>query len=486
VASFGSILSIARQAISAHRVAMQTVAHNIANAETEGYSRQRTELSAAHPAHLPYGSIGMGVEISNVVRLREPLLDAAFRRELGSRYGFDIRKNLLGEVEAVLNEPGGTGLASSLDEFWNSWSDLSNNPGNGAAQSVVRQRGVHVAQQLNSFATRIADVADRARSRLMTSVGEINELARQVADLNRQITAAEAGGNDAPDLRDQLDLVSDRLAALVGARPVPQANGTLGVYIGTVMIVDATNARALEVRGTGPVSLGVKGDPDPLLGAGGQIQAIIDFVNVDIPAVQSRLDGIARAIVNGVNEYHTSGWTVAGDALGNSNWDPLLGPTGSRVNFFDPAFTTARSIKVSSEVAADFRVIAAGDVQNAPGNTTVALALGALRDDLGMAALATRMGANFATQVGFAAGESYGDHYTQTVTDIAVSVSDSEHQFAIYDTLTRQADNQRTSVFGVSIDEELTLMLQHQQAFAAASRVVRAADEMAQTILDMV
>jgi flagellar hook-associated protein 1 len=486
VATFGSILSIARQAITAHRVAMTTVSHNIANAETPGYSRQRTDLRAAYPQHLPFGSVGTGVEIANIVRLREPLLDQTYRREVGSRDGFSLRHELMSEVESVLNEPSDTGLASAMDQFWNSWSDLSNNPGNASVQGVVRQRGAHVATMLNSFARRVVEVTDRARSRLVADVGEINQLTKRVAELNRQITAAESAGTEAPDLRDELDRVADQLAGLAGAKPQVQANGTLGVYIGGTMLVDAANARTLEVRGTSPVSFGIKGDPDPLLGAGGELQAIVDFINVDVPAVQARLDGIAKGLVNGVNEYHTSGWTAAGDALGNANWNPLNGPTGSRVNFFDPAFTGAMSMRLSAEVTADARVIAAGDVQNAPGNTAVALALAGLRDDIGMAALATRMGANFATQIGFAPGESYAVHYANTVSVVGVAVDDSADQFTIFDTLTRQADERRISVSGVSLDEELTLMMQHQQAFAAASRIVRAADEMAQTIINMV
>jgi flagellar hook-associated protein 1 FlgK len=213
---------------------------------------------------------------------------------------------------------------------------------------------------------------------------------------------------------------------------------------------------------------------------------MMDFINTDVPALRTRLDSFARGLVNGVNEYHASGWTAAGDALGNANWNPLNGPTGSRVNFFDASFTTAGTIRLSSEVTTSASVIASGDVQNAPGNNTLALAIGALRDDAGMAALQARMGANFATQIGFGASESYTDHYTLTITDLGVQGADAKSQFAVYDTLATQAENRRSSVAGVSIDEELTLMLRHQQAYTAATRLVTVADEMAQSILNMV
>ncbi|MGQ0646129.1 MAG: flagellar hook-associated protein FlgK [Gemmatimonadaceae bacterium] len=486
MSTFGSILSIARTAIATHQAALQTVSHNLANAETEGFSRQRAELVPRWPQKLPFYTVGTGVEVTNIVRMRDELLDTSYRREVGNRDAFAMRRDLLGEIESVLGEPSDTGLAQTLDQFWNSWSDLSNNPGNGATQSVVRQRGAQVAYTLNNYANRLADLSNRTRERLANTVEQVNTLTAQVALLNRQITAAETGGIQAPDLRDQRDRIADQLAQLAGARTEVQANGTVGVYLGTVMLVDASNARTLEVRGGTVITLGLKGDPDPLMGVAGPLAAMVEMIDTDVPAMTARLDQLAQALVNGVNEYHMSGWTAAGDLLGGANWNPLSGPTGSRVAFFDAAFTTAGSIRLSAEVTANSAVIASGDAQNAPGNNNVALALGALRDDTGVDALRVRLGATFSTLIGFATGTSYMDHYAETVTDLGVAVSDADNQHSVYDTLSRQADTRRSSVNGVSIDEELTLMMRHQQAYAAATRIVRVADEMAQAILEMV
>ncbi len=486
MSTFGSILSIARTAIATHQAAMQTASHNLANAETPGYSRQRAELSAKHPQLLGYGNIGTGASVSNVVRLRDEMLDNSYRREAGSRESFLARRDVLSEAEGILGEPSDSGLAPTLDAFWNAWSDLSNNPSNAGARNVVRQRGVQVASALNSYTLRLSDLGNRTRDRLSTTVDQINTLAGQVADLNRQITASEVNGLQAPDLRDERDRIADKLAELAGARTEIQANGTLGVYVRSMMLVDATNARTLEVRGGTQIALGLKGDPDPLVDVAGPIAQMVELVNTELPAIQARLDEFTRGLVNGVNEYHLAGWTAAGDALGNANWVPANGPTGSRVAFFDPAWTTGGSIRLSAAVIADVNVIAAGDVQNATGNNNTALGLAALRDDNGMDALRTRMGANFATQIGFAAGTTYMEHHATTIADLGVNVADADHQYEVYNTLTRQADGRRASVSGVSIDEELTLMMRHQQAYAAATRIVNAADEMAQALLSMV
>ena len=197
MSTFGSILSIAKTAIAAHQTAVQTVSQNIANSETEGYSRQRAELVPSTPQRFGYGSVGTGVEVQNIVRLRDTMLDSNFRRESASAEGFGLRRDVLSQVEAIFGEPSDQALSGALDAFWSSWSDLGNNPGSPGAQAVVKQRGVEVASTLNRFATRLNDLEATVRSRLSTSVDEVNRLGSQLADLNGQITNAEVSGTQA-------------------------------------------------------------------------------------------------------------------------------------------------------------------------------------------------------------------------------------------------------------------------------------------------
>lgn len=487
MSTFGSILSIARTAISAHQAAVQVVSHNIANAETEGYSRQRAELVPSLPQRLAYGSLGTGVDIQNIVRVRETLLDANYRREAASAEGYSLRSDILSEIEGIFGEPSDQALAGALDAFWSSWSDLSNNPGSPSAQAVVRQRGIEVANTLNRFATRLSDVEATTRARLSTSVDEVNRLGAQLADLNKQITIAEVGGKQAPDLRDARDRIGDQLAKLTGGRLMPQQNGTLSFVIGGSAIVDGSSARAIEIRTGPPMGVGIVGASDALGQVEGTLGAIATLLNSDIPDVRSKLDTLARGLVNGVNFLHTSGWTAAGDALGGANWDALTPPTGSRVDFFNPAGTSAATIAISSQVAANASVIASGSTQNAPGDNSLALAMASLRDSTGVGALQAAMGnVAFAAQVGLPASTTFGDSFRNTVTNVGMQVRSAESSASVYETLATQAETRRSSVNGVSIDEELTLLMRHQQAFQAASRLVRTADELAQTLIEMV
>jgi flagellar hook-associated protein 1 FlgK len=481
----GSILGSVRTALTSHQVAMQTVSHNIANAETEGYSRQRAELNPLPPVYFAFGAVGIGVDVNHVRRQRDTMLDASYRRDAGNASSFGLRHDLMAEVESVLGEPSDTGLSATLDAFWSSWSDLSNNPGNGAAQTAVRQRGAQVAYTLNGFATRLDEITNRSRERLVNTVAEVNRLSQQIADLNGRINAVEASVLEAPDLRDQLDGLADRLSQLAGTRAEMQKDGSVSIYMNGMALVSGVATRALEVKGGVTPQIGFVGDPDALQTLGGELDALVGVINTDVPSLRTKLDELARGIVNGVNEYHMSGWTAAGDALGNANWNPLLGATGSRVAFFDTTGVSASTIKLSAEVSANVAVIASGDTQNAPGANNVALALAALRDDAGMDALRTRMGANFATQIGFATGVSYLEHYQSTVSGVGVSVSEAQSRHSVFATLAQQADIRRTSVSGVSLDEELTLMMRHQQAYVAATRMVHVADEMAQAVINL-
>jgi flagellar hook-associated protein 1 FlgK len=486
VSTFGSILSIARTAIAAQQTAVQVVSQNVANAETEGYSRQRAELATRAPQQFGFGAVGTGVDVQNIVRLRDTLLDDGYRRDAASAEGFGLRRDILSQIEGIFGEPSDQALSSALDAFWSSWSDLANNPGAPAAQAAVRQRGIEVASTLNRFASSLGDVEATTRERLASSVDEVNRLAAQLADLNGQITNAEVGATQAPDLRDARDRIADQLAKLGGARIMQQSNGTLSFLIGGVTIVDGTNARQIEVRAGSPTALGLVGATDPLPASDGTLGSLVTLLNTDIPDIRAKLDALAKGLVNGVNYLHSSGWTTAGDALGNANWNTATPPTGSRVNFFDPALTTAASISISAEVAANAGVVASGTTQSAPGDNSLALAIGSLRSSSGIAALQSAMGAaNFASQVGLSGTTTFGDAFRDSVTDLGLRTSAANDSATVYDTLASQAETRRSSVSGVSVDEELTLLMRYQQAFQAASRLVTTADQMMQSLLEM-
>lgn len=471
MSSIAGILSTARMAIYAHQSAMQVTSHNIANAETPGYSRQRAELIPGVPQVMPYGVTGTGVRIADVSQIRDTLLDASFRRESANAAGFGMRRDLLGQVEGIFAEPGARGFATTLDQFWNAWSDLANDPTSSTAREVVKQRGEQVALSLNGFAARLDELTADTSNRLGSSIRELNSLSGTVAELNAQIVATEVGGRTAGDLRDQRNVAIDRIAQLAPVQVVARNNGSVSIALNGQNIVDGDAAKTLTtLNGPPNVRLAFTGSAQPLQDVGGQLGGMLQVLNGDIPAAAARLDELAAGIVAEVNARHRAGWSPGAEPV----VPPAAAPpgwAGSLVDFFDPNATSARGIMLSDAVQAGRDNIAAGRVYGGGGDNALALELSQLRD------VAVPMGAS---------SLALGTHFRETVTGIGRDVQAADGSATVYETLAAQTEVRRQAVSGVSTDEELIALMRHQQAYVAATRIVSAVDEMTQALLGMV
>ena len=450
MAAVGNLLGIARGAILAHQAAVNTTSQNIANAETIGYSRRRVELQASTPLFTPFGNVGSGVQIRDFARIRNSMLDAAYRQEASGAAGSDMRSELLGRIQDVLGEPSDTGLAATLDAFWSSWSDLANSPNADPARTVVRQRGERVATLLNGFAGRLGQIEQQTSTRLQASVKEANELARGVAALNQQIISAEVGGHTAGDLRDERDRALDQLAGLGPLRVIERDDGSVAVYLENRTLVDGSDAKQISLlpRGAGgPYQLSIAGFSDPVPLSGGSLGEMVKVLNTDLPDVRRQLDELTRGIVGAVNDIHN--------------------PDGDGVDFFDAASITAGTIRLSAAVSASAGAVVAGA---APGGNDVALKMAALRT----------------ASIAGLDGRSFASVYQDTVSGLGLRVASAELDARVAGTMAYQADARRDAVSGVSMDEEMIQLIRHQQAYTAAARLVNVADEMIQTVLNMI
>ncbi len=473
--SLNSIFGTATSSLLAQQAAIQTASHNISNANVPGYSRQVVNLQPGIPFYSPAGAIGMGVRVADISRVRSTMLDVNFRAQTSQANGYSTQRNVLTSIGQVFGEPSDTGLANTLSQFYASWGDLANNPSSGAAKSVVQQRGQAVANQLNQFATNLAQLSSSTLSSTNQQVNDINTYATQIAAMNKQIVSTEADGvTTANDLRDMRDNAIDSLSKIAPVQVIDQPNGSNTIYIGGQTLVDGSNTTSLTLKGLpGSLSLQMYGRP---LSLGGAVGANITALNADIPAAKSQLDSLTTSIVTNVNAVHRTGWSAAGDAAGGSNWDPTAPPTGSNINFFDPTKLTAGTISLSTQVASNAAFIAPGDTQNATGNNNVANKLTALGDNT---STILQYGSSTATT-------SITAYYNDLVTRVGVATSNATSSATVYTTLAQQADTQRQSISGVSSDEELINLTKNQQAYAAAAKVITTANSMSQTLLDMI
>lgn len=477
------LFGIARSALLSHQQVLQTVAHNIANADTPGYSRQEAVLTPNTPTRMPYGMVGTGVRVDTIVRKRDILLDDGFRAANAQSGEAELRRDTLSAVEDIFGEPSDVGLSNALDEYWNSWSDLASTPSSQAARAVVQQRGAQVANLLNSYDAGLNQERGYALDRMSSMLGDVNQIATQVADLNARIAQTSSGGGNAGDLSDERDRLLDKLSTLAGTRSIPQNNNTITVVIGNSTLVDGSTVRPLSMDLVPPtpapsaptpdipVRLRLGNSIDGLTSFGGQLKAMQDIVNKDIPQLRSRLDTLASSLVTSVNAAHTQGYVFTGTTL----------PGAAAGNFFDPGTVnipvSAATIKLSTTVASDINAIAASSDPLAPLDNSVANAMVALRND--------------ATTVSYTYGSvtetgSFLNFFRSTATRLGLDVNTASDDTTVANLMMEQADIRRQSASGVNTDEELIQMLRVQQAYTAATKLIKSADEMLQTLLSLV
>lgn len=478
------LLGIARSALLTHQTSMQIVSQNVANAETPGYSRQRPLLAATDAVRMPVGPLGTGVRYMGIERQRDQLLDSAFRGANTLLGESTYRRDLLSQVEDIFGEPSESGMAATLDQFWSAFSDLASAPGSVANKTVVQQRGRQLAQQFNDFDTRLSQVGQQTLERLETAVGTINQLATQVAELNTRIVTAEAGGSPASELRDQRDLLLDDLARLAGARVEPQRDGSVMVMLGNSSLVDGGSVRALTLEldpptpppavppADVPVKLRLGTSIDRLAPLTGELGAMVDILNTDVPTLRSRLDTLASTLVSTVNALHTSGYTFPGGAS----------PGVAAGNFFEPGSVPnpvrASTIALSAAVATDAEAIAVSRDPLAPLDNAVALDLAALRNNT---SAITWTGPSGQTETA-----GFTTFFRSTVTRVGLDVRAAADDVTVRTTLVDQAETRRQAVSGVSTDEELIQLMRVQQSYVAATKLIKAADEMLQTVLGLI
>jgi flagellar hook-associated protein 1 FlgK len=454
MSSLSALSNIAQSAMMAQEAAIEVIGQNIANAQTPGYSRQTLSLQASTPMNTPNGVLGSGVTIQSITRSRDTLLDQQYRSQSAPASGYQERSTLLGQIQNIYGEPSTTGLANTMDSFFNSWSELASNPADASAKAVVQQSGAQLASTFNSYATQLSSLAASTQTGIVDSTAQANTLTSQLGALNSQIVGASSAGASPNDLLDQRDTLLDQLSQLVSITVSNNKDGSDQVNIGGIEIVNGTAVKSLALGNGIPLTI-TTSTGDTLGSPGGQIGAMLTVANTDLPNAQNGLNTLASSIITDVNTAHAAGWSP---------------PAGTGVDFFDssPANATAQNMRLSAAVAADPSTIATGSTANAAGDNSVALAIAGLQD--------------FSPT---APGNSFSGAYSSLVTSVANAKNASDSSSTVYQTLQQQADTQRQSISGVNTDEELTEMINKQQAYVAAAKLIQTIQSMSTALLSI-
>jgi flagellar hook-associated protein 1 FlgK len=448
------LLSIARSALLAQQRAMSVTAHNVANAQTPGYSRQRLDLAAAEPLRLPFGMLGRGVTSPGLGRARDTLLDLALRTDSGGLGHAQTRLDLLGGVENALLEPSDQGVATAFDELVQAFGDLANEPASGALREIVRGAGRRFVGEVHRVNDALAAGAAEARTRLADQVQEVNRLAAELAGLNQAIAAA--GGEGTPDLADRRDLLLDRLAAFGTVRVLAQSGGSVNVVLGNHTQVEGARANdlaAMSLAGGGwAVGSAASGTA---VGTGpGSLAALTELLSTTLPGMQSQLDQYVAFVAGEFNAIHAAGYTLTG---------------GTAVNFFSLPSPSAGQLALDAAILASGDNIAAGATA-APGDGNNALALAALAGQ----------------PIAGLGGRTLRQTYETFAATVGRAAQDADRDVSVRQALVERDETRRQAVSGVSVDEEMVTLIGQQQAYAAAARLVKAADELMRELINLV
>lgn len=453
MSTLNATMSLARRALIVQQGAISVLGNNIANESTPGYARQRVQLVSAPTNNSVLGVQGTGVDIARIETVRDPFIEQQFRRELGQSGWSGAEYEQLSMIESCVGELGDSSLEAALDRFWNSWQDLSVSPASASSRSVVRESAHSLITQLSSVGTRLDDQARLIGEEIGSKVDRVNAITSEIAMLNQQYS--RFGDNNGLD--DRRTLLLDELASLTGCDYRLENNGSVTVIVGGATLVEGTDSRAVEsVRdgnGFEAVSLVDGGDDEIHLGSG-EIGALQEVLEEDIKEIRVRLDDIAISLTREVNRLHREGYGLDGE---------------QGRDFFDPDVTGIRDFAVSEEIEDDLNAIAASS-DGSTGDNQVALAI---------AELANQPISSLSTN-------TLNNALRSTVSWLGARVTSSEAEANGANLMLEQISAWRDSVSGVSLDEEMAKMVDLQNAYSAAAKLINTLDEMFSTIFNFV
>lgn len=446
--SFSGIY-ISLSSLYAQRQALDTTGQNIANANTEGYSRQRVSMSSIGglvvPAmHARTSATGLGVRIDGVERLRDMFLEARGQRESGTLARMSVAQEALGRVELVLAEPSETSIGAQLAEFWSGWDDVANRPDDIAAKAQVVERATTLATGLNQTVQQLDALSADALAQLDALTKEVNAVASRVAELNGTIQSAVKGGFSPNDLFDQRDLLVNKLAELVGGSTRAGADGMVDVFVAGTALVRGRTAETLGVTGNGPTSVMWTKDDFPAELDGGKGAGLLDVINNVIPAYRVEINAVSQNVLEWVNYEYRATTAPPPPTPATPPADP--GPP-------EPQFFVRLSngrLAVNPAIVAD------------PSTITAGYAAGTL-DGSRAQRIANLLGPD--------------ELYRGVIVRLGVDAQTANRRVEIQGSILEQVDAAREAEAGVNLDEEMANMVAFQHAYNAAARMMTAMDE---------
>ncbi len=315
--SFGAI-ELGKRSLMAHAQQINTAGHNISNADTEGYTRQRVQVKAFDPIYRPDltraetpGQIGQGTAIEQVTRLRDELLDQRIVAQENQESYWATREKYYVMLEQIYNEPNDVSVRTNMDRFWSAWQELSVFPDNKAARQAVVTRGESLTTSIHQRFASLSGIGTMLNGDIEATVRQVNDVAHQIARINNEIVRSEAMGDNPNDLYDRRDLLVEKLGALANITTDRRDADEFMVHIDGHVLVQGSVARGLDIRTTtdnNSYSEVIWKDTGNLAEiSGGTLGALIELRDVDVRGEIQSLNTMTMNFADLVNDVHKAG-----------------------------------------------------------------------------------------------------------------------------------------------------------------------------------
>ena len=404
--------------------------------------------------------VGTGVTMSSVESVRDNILNLRTQQETSQQSSLNSYVDSMNQVQALFNETQGTGLQTDLSNFFNSFQSLATDPTSSSLRQSVIIAGQDLANAFSQTSTNLATIQQGLDQSVVQTVGQINQLTAQVANLNQQIQEVSNSGDNPGSLEDQRDEALQNLAGLIDTAVVYSNDGTVSVTTTNgAALVSGNQSDALTTQlnsATGMHEVLAQGTDITSSIAGGQLQGLISARDDSIPSAQASLDNLAAGLISAVNKQQNDGFDLNG--LPGTDFFTPFTPSASGSNA-GAATTMTVALTDPDQVAASS--------DGTPGDNRNATALADLQNEP------------------IVSGQTAGDYYSNLIDQVGNDVSNATSEQEAVGLVLQQLTNQQQSISGVSLDEEATNLVMYQRAYEAAARLISVVDELNYETIEM-
>jgi flagellar hook-associated protein 1 len=480
------IFSIGISGLNVARKGMETTSHNVANSNTEGFTRQRVDITTAVPVVKDGLTQGTGARVAGIRRIGDPFIEKKLLMVTTDDNYYELLANKLGQLENVFGDIDGEGFNKTLTRFFNSFSELAGNPEDEAIRSYVRENAAMVTADFTKMNNNLTGVARDMDTQIIMQIDDINDLANQVATLNKKITLMVANGGNANDLMDQRDMAVRNISKFLKVTTYEDNRFNYNVNIdgaGTLVSGGIVNPLQIapfkdkngnithglevffEARPSFPITVKIKN---------GSLGAAIYAKNDIVGSIRNKLDNIAFGLVKTVNSIHQKGYVNRQITNGPEETPPAsdaFGPT-TGINFFkdiEGPSGASSQVELSDLVKADLSNITTGLLPSMPGDNRVALAISKVPHqkllDNGRATLE--------------------EEYLKSIADVGMAAGKAKLNHEQSQGILAQIKSLKERISGVSLDEEAVNLIKYQNAYQASAKVIKESEQMINAVLDL-